>query len=271
MLRNGKQFLAGLRDGRTVYVGGHRVDDVVVHPAFRGAARTLARLFDYKADPGNSDLMSFEEKGERYSTYFLKPETREDLARRSRAHYAIADQNYGLIGRSPDHVASFVTGLAMNPEILDRDGDSFSSNITAYYEHLRNNDLYATYAVHPAPQSKNEALFGDTKGRQAVLQVVDEDQQGITLNGMKMLATAGVFCDEDWGFVLVHVQTYMRGDIFFHWSASWFLQIAALRALHVARHATRATYGNGGRPLSIRTLLPAAQHSCKNAAKGHNV
>ena len=51
MLRNGKQFLAGLRDGRTVYVGGHRVDDVVVHPAFRGAARTLARLFDYKADP----------------------------------------------------------------------------------------------------------------------------------------------------------------------------------------------------------------------------
>ena len=198
MLRNGKQFLAGLKDGRAVYVGGHRVDDVVAHPAFRGAARTLARLFDYKADPGNSGVMSFEEKGERYSTYFLKPQTRADLARRSRAHYAIADQNYGLIGRSPDHVASFVTGLAMNPEILDRDGDSFSGNITAYYEHLRNNDLYATYAVHPAPQSKNEALFGDTKGRQAVLQVVDEDQQGITLNGMKMLATAGVFCDEVW-------------------------------------------------------------------------
>lgn len=198
MLRTGKEFMAGLNDGRTVYIGGRKVDDVAIHPAFRGAARTLAGLFDYKADPANAALMAFEEGGRRYSSYYLKPRTREDLVKRSRAHYAIAGKTYGLFGRSPDHVASFVTGLAMNPEILDRDGDSFSANITAYYEHLRNNDLYASYAVHPAPQSKNEGLFGDTKGYQAVLQVVGEDEQGVILNGMKMLATAGVFCDEVW-------------------------------------------------------------------------
>ena len=198
MLRTGKEFLAGLRDGRRVYIGGQKVDDVTVHPAFRGAARTLAKLFDYKADHGNGDIMTFEENGERYASYYLKPRTRDDLEKRSQAHYAIADQTYGLLGRSPDHVSSFVTGLAMNPEILDREGDDFSGNITSYYEHLRQHDLYACYAVHPAPQSKNEALFGDTKGQQAVLQVVDEDERGVTLNGMKMLATAGIFSDEVW-------------------------------------------------------------------------
>ena len=198
MLRTGKEFLAGLNDGRTVYIGGLEVRDVTAHPAFSGAARTLAGLFDYKADPANGEPMAFGEDGERYSSYYLMPRTPEDLVKRSRAHYAIAAKTYGLFGRSPDHVASFVTGLAMNPEILDRDGDSFSANITAYYEHLRNNDLYATYAVHPAPQSKNEGLFGDTRGYQAVLQVVGEDDSGVILNGMKMLATAGVFCDEVW-------------------------------------------------------------------------
>lgn len=198
MLRTGKEFLAGLRDGRTVYIGGLEVRDVTAHAAFSGAARTLAGLFDYKADPANGEPMTFEEDGERYSSYYLMPRTRKDLLKRSRAHYAIAGKTYGLFGRSPDHVASFVTGLAMNPEILDRDGDSFSANITAYYEHLRRNDLYATYAVHPAPQSKNEGLFGDTRGYQAVLQVVGEDENGVILNGMKMLATAGVFCDEVW-------------------------------------------------------------------------
>ena len=198
MLRTGSEFLAGLKDGRTVFIGGEKVEGLAAHPAFSGAADTESQLFDYKADPANHDLMSFEEGGARYSSYYLKPRTKEDLAKRSRAHYAIAGHSYGLFGRSPDHVASFVTGLAMNPEMLDREGDRYSGNISAYYEHMRSGDLYATYAVHPAPQSKNEALFGDTRGRQAVLQVVDEDEKGVTLNGMKMLATAGVFCDEVW-------------------------------------------------------------------------
>ena len=35
MLRTGKEHLELLRDGRVVYVGGERIDDVTRHPAFR--------------------------------------------------------------------------------------------------------------------------------------------------------------------------------------------------------------------------------------------
>ena len=118
MLRTGKEHLETLRDGRVVYVGGERVDDVTTHPAFRGAAGTVAAIYDMKADPANRDTMSYEEDGSRHSIYFLRPKTRDDLQRRMVAHRKIADLTFGMFGRSPDHVASFVTGMAMKPDAL---------------------------------------------------------------------------------------------------------------------------------------------------------
>ena len=40
-----------MRDGRIVYIGAERVDDVTSHPAFREGAKTIAGLYDLKADP----------------------------------------------------------------------------------------------------------------------------------------------------------------------------------------------------------------------------
>lgn len=199
MLRSGKQFLDGLRDGRRVYIGGEKVEDVTTHRAFKDAATTYADLFDYKAAPVNRATMAYEEDGDWQSMYFLQPRTRDDLARRSAAHKAIADQTYGLMGRSPDHVSSFVTAIAMQPDILKQeDGQDFSANIGAYRKYLRDNDLFATYAVHPAPQSKAQEVFGNQQGRQAVMRVTAENADGVVLNGMKMLATSGVYCNEVW-------------------------------------------------------------------------
>ncbi len=72
MLRSGKEHLESLRDGRVVYVGSERIDDVTRHPAFREAAQTVARIYDMKADPANRDAMTYEEEGGRHSIYFLQ-------------------------------------------------------------------------------------------------------------------------------------------------------------------------------------------------------
>src|SRR5688572_4042733 len=42
----GAEYLASLRDGREVYIYGERVEDVTTHPAFRNAARSVARIYD---------------------------------------------------------------------------------------------------------------------------------------------------------------------------------------------------------------------------------
>src|SRR3954469_14953478 len=148
-----------MRDGRTVYIGAERVDDVTSHPAFREGAKTIAGLYDLKADPARRDLFSFEEGGERFSLYFLRCRSREDLQRKMRCHKAIAEATYGLVGRSPDHVGGLLTGLAMKPSVMEDLHPGFGKNLLAYYEHVRRNDLYLCFAVVPPTGLRHQQLF----------------------------------------------------------------------------------------------------------------
>ena len=205
MLKTGAQHLAGLKDGRKIYIGDELVEDVTTHPAFRGAAQTVAEIYDMKI--AEADTMAFEEGGEQYATYYLMPRSRDELARRMNAHKMIADMSYGHFGRSPDHVSSFVTGMAMKPDALMPNGSgggtgagrrNYGGNLVDYYRHLRDNDTYVVYAVLP-PQAARDPDFYERRNLPVPsLRVVDEDAEGITIDGMKMLATGAAFADEIW-------------------------------------------------------------------------
>ncbi|MGH9549740.1 MAG: 4-hydroxyphenylacetate 3-hydroxylase family protein [Terriglobales bacterium] len=201
MLRTGKEHLESLRDGRVVYLGRERVADVTAHPAFRNAARSVAMLYDLKHDPAHRDALSYIEEGEPYSMYYLLPRTREDLVRRMRAHKAIAAASYGLMGRSPDHVASFVAGMVLQPEALgvaSGGGRVFAENLLTYYNHARRNDIYMAYAVIPPPGARDPAFSGRIYEKSPTLRVIKEDDAGVTISGMKLLATGAVFANEVW-------------------------------------------------------------------------
>ena len=58
-LRNGSEFLRSLDDGRQIFLDGERVGKVIGHPAFRGAAFSIARLFDIAAAPEMRERMTF--------------------------------------------------------------------------------------------------------------------------------------------------------------------------------------------------------------------
>jgi len=196
MLISGAQKLERMRDGRTVYIGAERVDDVTAYPAFREGAKTVAGLYDLKADSAKRELFSFEEDGERISLYWLRCRNRDDLARRMRCCKAIADYTYGFVGRSPDQVSGLITGLAMNAGLLDRVHDGFGRNLLKYYDFARKNDLYLSFAVTPASGRKDASLFPGQQRDDPNLQVVAEDDAGVTVTGMKMLATSAVYADE---------------------------------------------------------------------------
>ena len=198
MLKTGKEHLEGLRDGRVIYVGSEKVDDVTTHPAFAESARSVAALYDLKADPAHRDALSFEEDGERHSMYFLRPKTQEDLRRRMAAHKMIADLTCGLFGRSPDHVASFVTGLAMKPDVFDKIGPGYGDNLVKHYDTMRRNDIYAAYAVLPPAGARNPEFYQQHNLPVPTLRVVDETDDGVVMSGMKMLATGGAYADELW-------------------------------------------------------------------------
>src|SRR5258708_36597448 len=54
----GAEYLESLRDGREIYIYGERVPDVTTHPAFRKAARTIAKLYDALHDPATKDVLT---------------------------------------------------------------------------------------------------------------------------------------------------------------------------------------------------------------------
>ncbi len=198
MLKTGAEHLESLRDGRTVYIGSEKISDVTTHPAFRNGAASMAAIYDLKrADPA----YSFEEGGERpdgkherFSAYFLRAKSREDLEKRTSLHRAIARYSHGLLGRSPDHVSSFVTGMATNAAVFGK----YEQNLLAYYEHMRKNDTYAVYAVIPPQAARNPEFYQKQNLPIPTLRVVAEDDRGVTISGMKMLATGAVFANEIW-------------------------------------------------------------------------
>jgi 4-hydroxyphenylacetate 3-monooxygenase len=198
MLMTGEDYLESIRDGRRVHVGGETIADVTAHPAFRNAARSFAMIYDRKRAPENRDVMTFEEDGETFSTYFLLPRTREDLQRRFETHRRIASWTHGLIGRSPDNFPSYVSGLVMDPAMFDRIRPGFGDNIVKYYRHMRANDIFASHTV-TNPQGWRPATPSEGSPRAApTLRVVDETDSGVIINGLKMLGTASVFCHETW-------------------------------------------------------------------------
>jgi 4-hydroxyphenylacetate 3-monooxygenase len=198
MLMTGKEYLDSIRDGRRVYVGGEQVDDVTAHPAFRNAARSFASIYDRKRASENREVMTFTEDGDTFSSYFLLPRTRKDLQQRFETHRRIASWTYGLIGRSPDNFPSYVSGLVMDPGLFDSIRKGFGDNIRNYYRHMRKNDIFASHTV-TNPQGWRPANPADAgKLASPTLRVVKEDDKGVTVNGLKMLGTASVFCHETW-------------------------------------------------------------------------
>jgi 4-hydroxyphenylacetate 3-monooxygenase len=59
MPKTGADHLNSLRDGRTIYLDGQCITDVVEHPAYRNAIRSTAYLYDFQAAPANLECMTF--------------------------------------------------------------------------------------------------------------------------------------------------------------------------------------------------------------------
>lgn len=195
MLRTGRDYLSTLRDGRRIYIGCECVEDVASHPAFRNAAQTVAGLFDLAFNPATRDAIVVSDEAGPYRAYLLKPRNRDDLVRRMNAHRLIAERTHGLFGRSPDHVASFVTGMAMNPQAFSSNARAYDHNIVQYYERIKREDLYVCYAIIP-PQGARTS--GPNQPSSNNLTVTAERDDGVIINGVKMLATGAVFADEVW-------------------------------------------------------------------------
>ena len=195
-LRTGAAYIASLNDGRAVYVDGERVADVTTHPAFREAIRSAARLYDIAADPAMAERMTYASptSGKPVLRAYQIPRSHEDLRAKRLASETWSEATYGLIGRTPDHVSGFFCGFAAAPEVFAAGGDDFARNVVNFYEHLRENHLWITYAIAP-PQIDRSKPAHQQSDPTLHAGVVKETSAGIYISGGQQLATAGVLSD----------------------------------------------------------------------------
>ena len=199
MVKNGEMHLNSLRDGRHVYLDGRLITEHVDHPAFRNAVRTAARLYDFQARPENLERMTFESPrpGLRVGRMWQLPTSLEELRERRMALESWAELTCGMLGRSPDHVASVISGMYMGYEQFAAYDRRRAEALREYYEYARDRDLYLSYTII-SPQIDRLRRPGETdnSGECVACAVVDEDSQGITLRGAKMLGTATPLANE---------------------------------------------------------------------------
>ena len=83
----------------------------------------------------------------------------------------------------------------MNPALLDGLRSGFGENLLRYYELARKNDLYISFAVTPPSGIRSREILAGEARDDPTLQVVGEDDSGVIVSGMKMLASGAVFAD----------------------------------------------------------------------------
>lgn len=192
-VRTGAEVLAGLRDGREVYIDGERVADVTRDPRFAGGARTLASLYDLQHEPALEDVMTYRSplSGARVGMSFIEPRTAAELSARRAMVKRWHDHTLGMFGRAPDFLnvvlSSFASGAAGF-------GRGFDANMRGYYEMARERDLVSTHALTNPQVDRSRNVAAQAKDLAA--KAVGDNDKGIIIRGARMLATLGAYADE---------------------------------------------------------------------------
>lgn len=196
-VKNGRAHLDSLRDGRSVYIDGREVADVTTHAAFRGGADTIARMYDHQADPRHVEAMTFpvDGSGLRANRAWQLPTSYAELVQRRQALESWAEVHLGFMGRAPDHVASCIAAMRMGHAVFEAHGKGRGAALEEYYRYARDRDLYLAYVIID-PQADRSKATGEQRDPFHTAAICDEDGQGITIKGAKMLGTGAVMANE---------------------------------------------------------------------------
>jgi len=194
-LRTGQQYIDSLRDGRRIWQGGRRIEDVPSHPGFAGATRTLADLYDLQHDPDYRGLMGTTWQNEQISYSYLPPRTMEELLAKRRNVEVWADRTFGAMGRFPDFCAGLAVGLLDASEWLGEVEPRYCENARRYFEHCAEFDLCLTHALNDQFYDRTKRA-SEQNDPDLMLHVVRETADGPIVRGVRALATLAPLSDE---------------------------------------------------------------------------
>ncbi|MEM7533871.1 MAG: 4-hydroxyphenylacetate 3-hydroxylase N-terminal domain-containing protein [Chloroflexota bacterium] len=182
-LMTGATYLESLNDGREIWFDGERVKNVNEHPAFRNAARSMARLYDALHDPAlQDDLTTVDKFGHRTHRFFAPAYSTEDLFKARKALDIWQRINYGWMGRSPDYKAAFMAQLAEGYNFYA----PYNESALNWYKKFASQGLHLNHVLIDPPVNRAK---GRAEVKNIYLSLDRSDDKGIYVTGAKMVAT----------------------------------------------------------------------------------
>lgn len=188
----GQAYLDSIRnDGRSVWLNGEKVDNVVDHPAFRNSARMIARQYDAMHAEENADIyrVALEDGTGWTHRAFQAPRNLEEQVKQKDAYAAWARIGYGWLGRSPDFIgASFGPSFDIEADYFGE----FSGNARRLGQELRRDVQFWGHAiVNPPIDRANPQGATDI-----MIRVEKETDAGLYISGAKVVATGTVLSQQ---------------------------------------------------------------------------
>jgi aromatic ring hydroxylase len=189
-LRTADEYRASLRDGRTLWYRGKRVDDILAEPDLRVAIDNAAVDFEMTHDPAHRELSVVTDPvtGAEYHALYALPSTPDDLIRRSRLIEA-GSLLCGTILSVKDIGADALLGML---SVLEGDG---LERARAYYTRVAAADLVVSVAQTDVKGDRSKSPH-EQSDPDHYLRIVNETADGIVVRGAKAHTTFGPNCDE---------------------------------------------------------------------------
>lgn len=209
-IRTAKQYRDGLRDGRRVIYRGATVNDVVSHSEFIPAIDHSAlcyEIVDYYPD------MAVADDGDgSYSAFYKVPRSIEDLVARGQLLETVSHMGAGTI------VLKEVGSDALFALLRATEGVG-RERASAYYEHVRANDLAVAVAQTDAKGNRSLAP-SQQEDPDLYVRVVDEDESSIVVRGAKCHTSFSANADE-----IIVLPTRAMGAEDASWSVSFAIPV----------------------------------------------
>src|SRR5579871_3995632 len=205
--RTGASYIEALRDGRQVWQGGRRIEDVTTHPGFVGNIHTVADLYDLQHTPELGDAMTAPWGDDLIAYGWLPPRTLDELLAKRRNIEIWSERTLGYMGRYPEFCAELVVGLLDFSEALAEDNPRFGENARGYHRLCAERDLCLTHALNEQYYDRSKRI-ADQPDPDLILHVVGETSDGPIVRGVKNLATLAATSDD----VLVYSSRPRQAD-----------------------------------------------------------
>jgi 4-hydroxyphenylacetate 3-monooxygenase len=181
----GQEYLKSLKDGREIWLHGEKVKDVTTHPAFRNAARSIARLYDALHDEKTKDVLTTATdtgNGGFTQKYFRVDKNSKELLESRDAIAEWAKLTFGQMGRSPDYKAAFLGTLGADPDYYGK----YADNARRWYKEAQERNWYFNHAIINPPVDRHTPLEAV---KDIFIRTEGETDEGIIVSGAKMVAT----------------------------------------------------------------------------------